>query len=281
MFSRDRKIILVILTLLALLVTGCPPAECTPAPGITFAPPLAELKPAVEPPVGPVITFPDPNLEAAVRQALEEPYRDIHRSDLERFIVFHPSHREISNLAGLEWAINLERLDLHGNRIKDMSPLANLVNLNSLFLSRNQIRDITPLANLINLEMLWLHGNQISDISPLSNLTNLKHLQLGSGVAGLTNEITDISPLANLINLETLWLCGNRIRDIGPLSRLINLHDLGLRRNEISDLSPLVQNRGLGPGAEVWIAGNPLSRDSINIYIPQLQERGIRVCLRW
>jgi hypothetical protein len=39
----------------------------------------------------------------------------------------------------------------------------------------------------------------------------------------------------------------------------------------------LVQNAGLGPGDKVYLTWNPLSSDSINIYIPQLQARGVTV----
>jgi len=41
----------------------------------------------------------------------------------------------------------------------------------------------------------------------------------------------------------------------------------------------LVQNEGLGTGGWdfVGLEGNPLSSDSINIYIPQLEARGVDV----
>jgi len=39
----------------------------------------------------------------------------------------------------------------------------------------------------------------------------------------------------------------------------------------------LVQNEGLGTGDEVALNENPLSPDSINIYIPQLEARGVTV----
>jgi hypothetical protein len=38
-----------------------------------------------------------------------------------------------------------------------------------------------------------------------------------------------------------------------------------------------VENPGLGPGDRVYLTGNPLSPDSINVYIPQLQARGVTV----
>jgi hypothetical protein len=40
---------------------------------------------------------------------------------------------------------------------------------------------------------------------------------------------------------------------------------------------PLVENEGLGERDEVYLADNPLSDDSINIYIPELEARGVTV----
>jgi Leucine-rich repeat (LRR) protein len=74
-----------------------------------------------------------------------------------------------------------------------------------------------------------------------------------------------------------LVLDGNRIRDISPLADLIRLEYLWLSGNRISDISPLVQNEGLGTGDQIYLGSNPLSSDSINIYIPQLKARGVTV----
>ena len=50
-----------------------------------------------------------------------------------------------------------------------------------------------------------------------------------------------------------------------------------LAGNNISDLSPLVTNTGLGDGDELEIQGNPLSHTSIKTHIPTLQGRGVTV----
>jgi len=55
------------------------------------------------------------------------------------------------------------------------------------------------------------------------------------------------------------------------------LTDLALGHNQISDIVPLVENEGLGTGDRVYLFDNPLSDDSINIYIPQLEARGVTV----
>jgi Leucine-rich repeat (LRR) protein len=91
------------------------------------------------------------------------------------------------------------------------------------------------------------------------------------------NKIKDISPLTNLAKLTTLELGQNWISDVAPLADLIHLENLQLPGNQISDISPLVQNEGLGTGDHIHLQRNPLSSDSINIYIPQLRARGVDV----
>ncbi len=44
--------------------------------------------------------------------------------------------------------------------------------------------------------------------------------------------------------------------------------------NEVYDLSPMVQNAGIGLHDNVWLEDNPLSEDSCNVYVPELEGRG-------
>jgi Leucine-rich repeat (LRR) protein len=261
------------------------------------------------------VTFPDPNLEAAIREAIGKATGDIYQSDLEGLTLLDASHRNIVDLTGLEHCTDLIILLLVHNQISDISPLANLTNLTDLSLSSNQISDISPLANLTSLTVLELHYNQISDISPLASLTNLTQLPLDynqisdiSPLASLTkltylglshNLISDISPLASLTNLANLVLEDNQISDVSPVANLTCLTNLILRYNQISDISPLVNltsltylyldhnqisdieslvnNPGLSQGDTIYLYGNPLSDTSIDTYIPQLEARGVTV----
>lgn len=129
-------------------------------------------------PTGDVVTFNDEKLEAAVRDALMIPSRDIYVSDLESLTYLYASNLEITDLTGLEFAVNLESLHLDFNQITDVTPLAGLTSLTSLSLWGNEIVDVTPLANLVNLTYLDLDGNKVSTISPLSGLANLEILYL-------------------------------------------------------------------------------------------------------
>ena len=226
-----------------------------------------------------VVTFPDPNLEAVIREAIGKPTGDIYQSDVDGLTGLTANERNIVNLTGLEHCSNLRTLTLWVNQISDISPLASLTDLCWLDLGANQISDISPLASLTNLSHLCIDNNQISDIYPLASLINLRWLAL------YFNHISDISPLASLTNLKDLQLQNNWITDISALASLTNLKSLWLNNvimqcapiNQISDIKPLVDNSGLAAGDEVNLRGNPLSSTSLNTYIPILEARGATV----
>jgi len=67
------------------------------------------------------------------------------------------------------------------------------------------------------------------------------------------------------------------IADLTGLEHCTNLTELDLGYNQISDISPLVQNEGFGEGDAIYLQGNPLSWESVNIYIPELRGRGVTV----
>ena len=163
------------------------------------------------------VDIPDPNLRAAIAEALNKAPGDaITRAEMETLAELEAQSREITDLRGIAFAINLTRLNVTNNTISDISPLANLTNLLILDLRHNTISDISPLANLTNLSLLFLRNNTVSDISALAGLTNLGVLYLEH------NTISDISPLANLTNLLILDLQHNTLSDIETLERLMS-----------------------------------------------------------
>ena len=197
------------------------------------------------------VDIPDANLRAAIAGALNKAPGDaITRADMETLDRLWATYRDITDLRGIEFAINLTELYLYGNSISDISPLASLTNLTRLNLQRNSLSDISPLSSLTNLTGLWLLNNSISDISPLSSLTNLTELDLAG------NSLSDISPLSSLTNLTRLWLYNNSISDISPLSSLTNLTELDLAGNSLSDISPLSSLTNL---TRLWLDNNSLS----------------------
>ena len=180
----------------------------------------------VKPPIA-VDLIPDPNLAAAVREALglttDAP---LTAEVLQNLGTLRAYNLQIVDLTGLEYAVNLTKLHLTENQISDVSPLENLTNLTELYLGGNQLSDISPLENLTNLTELGLAVNQLSDISPLENLTNLINLWL------YYNQISDIAPLAanrGLGDSDTLWLKGNPLDEAAIRTHIPTLQERGVR----------------------------------------------------
>ena len=113
----------------------------------------------------------DANLAAAIRHSLGVPDdTSLTPALLQQLTTLDAYTQGISNLTGLEQAINLTTLDLGANQITDIAPLASLTALTHLYLDENQITDVSPLVGLINLQLLRLAGNPITDTSPLAAL---------------------------------------------------------------------------------------------------------------
>ena len=95
------------------------------------------------------VNIPDPNLRAAIEKTLDKASgATITTADMAKLTELVAEDANISDLTGLEAAINLTRLDLWTNNISDISAVARLTNLTSLNLNHNSIADISPLAGL-------------------------------------------------------------------------------------------------------------------------------------
>ena len=180
--------------------------------------------------------MPDVALRSAVREALElpvgVPLTKEHIRDLDILIA---EGRGISDLTGLEFAINLRELNLGDNSITDLRPLANLIHLEELGLPENRISDISLLAGLPNLVHLIISLNPITDLSPLAGLPKFRELKARaiwttdfSSLAGLgleihRDEICEIAPFLPPVT--------ERIQNRTFPSQTFDFHDLGHKTN--------------------------------------------------
>ena len=241
-----------------------------------------------------MVDIPDPNLRDYIERVLNKAAGSpINVTEMAALTSIDLQEAVISDLTGLDHAINLTELHLYNNSISDISAVAGLIHLTRLVLRDNPISDISPVAGLTNLTFLHLGDNSISDISAVVDLTNLTDLFLQdnsisdiSPVVSLTNlawlrlsdnSISDISAVAGLTNLMGLFINGNSVSDISAVTGLTNLVSLDLSYNMVFDLSPLVANTGLGAGVGVFVAGNPLNSLSLHTHIPTLRKRGVYV----
>lgn len=144
---------------------------------------------------GQAVTFADPNLEAALREAIYIPERPIYQSDLAGLTSFSASVRNISDLVGLEHCVDLTHLDLSHNQINNIGPVSNLTNLAYLQLDLNCISNISPLvqnAGFAAGDAVYLRGNPLSWDSVNAYIPELR----GRGVTviydeqGITGNVT-------------------------------------------------------------------------------------------
>ena len=191
-----------------------------------------DVAPLLPPPE--VISIPDSNLAAAIRETLGL-----------------ASGEAITDLAMLR----LDLLSVRDRQITDLTGIEHATNIGALsFFDDTQITDITPLAKLTKLAVLNIRGGRISDISPLAGLTNLRHLNIESA------NVSEISPLAEFTSLRNLLLPNNPINDISPLAGLTNLTNLNLWGNNISDISAVA---GLTKLTYLNLGGNDISNIAV------------------
>ena len=223
-------------------------------------PELVDKPPVVPQPdrlPGAFVHIPDTNLRAAIAEALgKSPNAPITAEEMERLKRLEAGNKGIQDLTGLQFATNLERLDLYRNQVSNLSPIAGLIQLRELIFANNPISDLSALKGLTNLTYLQFFDTLVSDLSPVTGLINLKLIDIRGGdigrdlspLAGLTKleeiiigsaNLSDLTPLAGLTGLRKLHLWNNDISDLSPLAGLTELRNLHLRGNNISDLSPL------------------------------------------
>ncbi len=165
---RTKKAMLLgVILLLVVLLGAC----AAPAPAPT--------------PVPETVTFPDENLEAAIRDALGKPAGEaITPAELAGLTQFAATMQGITDLSGIEYCINLTALNIWGNPISDLSPLASLTNLTMLYLHGNLISDISPLVENSGLglgDIVILENNNLDLSEGSEDMENIRQLQ-GRGV---------------------------------------------------------------------------------------------------
>lgn len=146
--------------------------------------------------------FPDPNFEKVIRNALDKLEGEIAKEDLlSIFNLFNYGYQyPIYNISGIEYCKNLESMNLHYNKMENLSYIKDLQFLSSLNLAENKISNLNTLKGPKNLTYLNLSGNDLSDIRGIINTPNLRGLDLGY------NSITDISHLKGMNRLQYLTL---------------------------------------------------------------------------
>ncbi len=224
------------------------------------------------------VLFPDANLEAAVRSAINKPTGDIRRTDLvgTGFTSLSAPDSGIQDLTGLEYCRDLTNLNLSGNAFSDIGPLAFLYELRYVYLRNNAIQDLSSFTPLHEVRHLDLAGNPLgsgSGLAPLASLVRLETLIL-SGCALESDDLNHIKGLP----VRYLTLDDNAIVDLTHLSAMSALAYLYIGNNAIVEITPLLDNPNLGQGDTVNLAGNTqLSQQARCVHVPALRDQGVNV----
>lgn len=245
--------------------------------------------------------FPDKALEKAVRKEVfakrynEEP---ITAEDVKSISQVKGKGLGIESLEGLQHCVAVQLIDLEDNEIEDLTPLAELKMLQSINLAENRIRSVKPLEKLTRVQYLELSNNQVKNIDSLANMTNMRSLYLSNNrikhvdvllrmpkvwtLYIAKNPVVIFEPIGQLRWLSSFDASGCAIKSLDFMKPLTELKYVNLQKNEIDDLSALVEMAKGDEGqrfAQFWrlyIEGNPLG-DKAEEQISALAEMGARI----
>ena len=230
---------------------------------VLYPPDLPEIP--IDPGIDPItpdpddtVNIPDPNLRAVIASILvktvTEPITVKEMATLESLVL---NRKNVSDITGLEHAINMHQLRLEQNKISDLSPIANLVNLIEIKVQEDFVTDLSPIAANVNLKKISIEETPIRDFSVISQFEHLEEVNLNDipfdvdfsflsthnlkEFTSWGNTILDLTVITHMTNLTVLDLCGSELTDISPLSELPNLKSLYLRTNNISDISSIAK----------------------------------------
>ena len=185
------------------------------------------------------ISIPDAGLRSAIESTLgKQPGDAITEGDMALMGILDAGYASITNLDGLQHAVNLRALYLQGNSISDASSL----------------------AGLARMQVLFLHGNDITDID-LTAMTDLRFVDLSYNdltTIDLSGQRTTVGENARSSKLFALWLNNNRLTsvDVSGLTALRDRPDGTSHPNYVSlrlDRNQLTSVTGLADlPREVW-----------------------------
>jgi len=221
----------------------------------------------------------DPDLEAILRKQIDKPTQPLYASDFAnvtalRFIPSGPgpcptapdcpsldplaSDGWVSSLIGLECLPHLQQVEADAWYVKDFSPLSASRGLTVLRIFFSKGAYFPPLPQLRELQV----SNSDGDLSELAGMFNL------TSFTGMFKDLSAknaLAPLRALTALQDLVLTRSQITDVSGLEALGKLVTVDLSDNNISDLSPLLQNMAFGANTTLNVSGNPITCDDASV----------------
>ncbi len=190
----------------------------------------------------------------------------------------------ISNLTGLEYAINVTSISLGNNSVTSLEPLKNLYKLKNLDYSNNNVKAVPswifdmqslesvngsangstvfssgPSAENTVLKSMYFENNKFTSVPDLSLCTSLEILSLSN------NEFTQFpSNLLSLTKLQMLNLANNEISTVPDLSALTSLNTINFDGNNLTEFPSGLEK--LSSLQQISVSGNQITQipDSIS-----------------
>ena len=122
----------------------------------------------------------DSNLQTALERSLGKSPNTLTYYEMARQLRISAAKQNIVSLGGIEYAYNLQELDLSQNNIASLFSLRGMTKLHTLNLSRNLLQTIYGIEELPHLNHLDLSHNQLTDITTLIELHQNGGLAAGS-----------------------------------------------------------------------------------------------------
>lgn len=166
-------------------------------------------EPTIEKPNA-IVNIPDSNLRSYLHGKTgilnSKPIRRIDLYNLTG--VLDPKELKIGNAEGLQFCVNIEKLDLSSNRLSDLPDLSMLSKLHTLDLNQNNLKEVPPVVySLQKLQNLNLNNNQLSLLpGGLLKLTALKTLSVAY------NQLAGFPALLTGLKIKNLDISGNPIK---------------------------------------------------------------------
>ena len=222
----------------------------------------------------PEVTIPDANLRVAIEAALDKATgAPITQADMATLDSLEANDADISDLSGLEFAVNLKWLDLSSNKITDISILEGLTNLTDLALSSNNISDLASLvantglgredtvdvadnplnvtSQITHIPSLRARGVSISFVAPAVTIPDAN---LRAAIETALSKDSDATiTRAEMATMDSLEASDADIDDLTGLESAVNLTYLSLNDNNITNISALGKSTNL---ERLWLSNN-------------------------
>ena len=205
------------------------------------------------------VTFTDPVMEAAIREAINAgsdrslmtdalwgiteftvpegvgAYDDIALMPNLTKLTFQS--QQISSLSCITSLAHLEELDLTGCRFSatELVHPAALPSLKNLILADCALSTIADLSGAVALYQLDVSNNTLRNLDVLSSMITLRKIDLRH------NAVNDLTALGSLTELESLDVSFNALTSLDPLSGCAKLNWLDAGNNQISQLSGITE----------------------------------------